>query len=233
MNFVDKLTYFYIKNIKCSMICPVCKHDLFFSKHTKSWICNNCYYELPEAEFLDDFIFWFCDGCETYLNIQKSFDKKSKKHICERCGFNNDTTFSNVKGQCKDCEKMLSNPDAIICKECKKERMIKAYHFCQEVSSICQDLSSTLTDENKEYKTTIDLSESEAQPMTDSRKRKKDLKEAVDYPWDNEIEPDHPNCPRCNETMDFYGHDDSGDFPFGEGYWECDNCGFKVTEKDL
>lgn len=30
-----------------------------------------------------------------------------------------------------------------------------------------------------------------------------------------------------------HGHDESGDFAFGEGYWECDSCGFKVTKDDL
>jgi len=62
---------------------------------------------------------------------------------------------------------------------------------------------------------------------------KKKLKHAVDYPSDSTIEPDHPDCPRCGNTMDFYGHDESGDFPFGEGYWRCSGCGFKVTEEDL
>jgi len=33
--------------------------------------------------------------------------------------------------------------------------------------------------------------------------------------------------------MNFYGHDDNGDFPEGEGYWECSGCGFKITEKEV
>ena len=111
--------------------------------------------------------------------------------------------------------------------------MIKAYKFSNEVSSICDALSATLKDESEEHKMTIKFSESEVESMADIRKWKKDLKEAIDYPWDSEIEPDHPNCPRCNEKRDFFGHNYSGDFPFGKGYWECDNCGFKVTENDL
>ena len=62
---------------------------------------------------------------------------------------------------------------------------------------------------------------------------KKTLREAVDFPHGSDINSDHPNCPRCNSVMDFYGHDDSGDFPYGEGYWECASCGFKITEAEL
>lgn len=69
--------------------------------------------------------------------------------------------------------------------------------------------------------------------MANLRRWKKDLRNAVDYPWDSDIDSDHPSCPRCGSTMDFYGHDDSGDFDYGEGYWKCDSCGFKVTENDL
>lgn len=69
--------------------------------------------------------------------------------------------------------------------------------------------------------------------MASLKKWKKELKNAVDYPWDSDFEADHPTCPDCGNTMNFYGHDDSGDFEYGEGYWECDSCGFKITENDL
>ena len=61
----------------------------------------------------------------------------------------------------------------------------------------------------------------------------KAFKRAVDNPWEVDYNPDHPECPMCGSTMDFHGHDDSGDFAYGEGYWQCNNCGFKVTEDDL
>lgn len=69
--------------------------------------------------------------------------------------------------------------------------------------------------------------------MANLRNWKKELKNAVDYPWDSNIDSDHPACPRCGSSMDFHGHDDSGDFPYGEGYWECSGCDFKVSESDL
>lgn len=69
--------------------------------------------------------------------------------------------------------------------------------------------------------------------MANLRSWKKMLRNAVDYSWDCDIDSDHPPCPRCNNTMNFFGHNDLGDFPLGEGYWECDSCGFKITEDEI
>lgn len=144
MNFMDKLSYFYIKRIKRNMQCPVCNHTLKFSKVLKSWVCKDCGYSLSEVEFLDDFVLWFCDGCGTYLNVQEGFDRKAKSHICEKCGFDNDTTFDNIKGECKDCGKLLDNPDATICEDCKTIRMEKAKAFLDVAATCCYDLADAL-----------------------------------------------------------------------------------------
>ena len=69
--------------------------------------------------------------------------------------------------------------------------------------------------------------------MAGLRGWKKALKDAMYYSWENRMDTDHPDCPQCGSTMDFHGHDDSGDFPIGEGYWECPGCGFKVIESEL
>ena len=52
---------------------------------------------------------------------------------------------------------------------------------------------------------------------------------------DNEgnFDTDHPDCPCCGSTMNFYGHDDNGDFAYGDGYWKCPSCGYKFSENDL
>lgn len=97
MNIIDKTTYIYIKQIKKWMECPVCHSKMVFNKLTKSWVCQDCPYCLSEAEFLDDYVFWFCDKCGTYLNIQSGFDRKANKHICQRCGFENNTTAANIR----------------------------------------------------------------------------------------------------------------------------------------
>ena len=123
MKVGDKITYTYIKRIKKWMECPVCHQKMTFKKTEKAWKCNSCSYYIPEADFLDDFVFWFCDGCGEYLNIQKGFDRNEEEWICTKCGFKNNTTFSNIKGECKDCGKILDNPDATICSDCKIIRM--------------------------------------------------------------------------------------------------------------
>ena len=69
--------------------------------------------------------------------------------------------------------------------------------------------------------------------MANLRSWKKELKNMMNDPWDHSGDSDHPDCPRCGSTMDFYGHDDDGDFPLGEGYWECPSCGFKISENQL
>ena len=47
---------------------------------------------------------------------------------------------------------------------------------------------------------------------------KNNLKNMMYAPWDNPGDSDCPDCPYCGGTMNFYGHDDNGDFPLGEGY---------------
>lgn len=145
MSISDKITYFYIKRMKKWMECPVCHKKLFYNKKQKAWICTSCSYPLPEEEFLDDFVFWFCDGCETYLNVQNGFDRKGTTWICTQCGFNNDITFNNLRGQCKDWGALLLNPDATICHDCKTRRMEKAQIILQTLSDACFEIRDTLS----------------------------------------------------------------------------------------
>lgn len=97
MNIGERASYFYIKHIKKWMECPVCHDKMVFNNATKSWFCQKCPYTLTESDFLDDFVFWFCDKCGAYLNIQSGFNRKAIKHICQRCGFENDTSPNNIK----------------------------------------------------------------------------------------------------------------------------------------
>ena len=69
--------------------------------------------------------------------------------------------------------------------------------------------------------------------MASLSSQKKNLKKAVDYSWTSDMDTDHPECYHCGSKMDFYGHDENGDFYFGDGYWECDSCGFKIKEDEL
>lgn len=126
MSIGDKFTYAYIKNIKRWMECPVCHEKMTFKKREKAWVCDSCSYTITEKDFLDDFVLWFCDECGAYLNAQDGFDRHRNKHICQKCGYENDTTFENVKGMFIDCGKVLENPDANLCDDCKQARKQKA-----------------------------------------------------------------------------------------------------------
>lgn len=126
MRLVNSLTYFYIKKVKRWMECPVCHKKMTFNKTQKAWVCNKCTYKILEEDFLNDFVFWFCDECKAYLNCQEGFNNKSAKHTCRECGYENDTTFDNIKGACIDCGNILENQNAYLCNGCKKQRKEKA-----------------------------------------------------------------------------------------------------------
>lgn len=143
----DSLNYFYIKRIKQWIECPVCHEKMLFSKEQKSWICAKCAYTITEEEFLDDYVFWFCDGCSSYLNSQRGFDRKGTTWTCSECGFHNDITHANVKGMCKDCGTLLDNPNASVCPECKTIRLEKAIVILEAVSDFCHTLSDALEPE--------------------------------------------------------------------------------------
>lgn len=94
---VDIMSYTYIKRVKGWMECPVCGKRMTYSKDNECWACNGCPYVITEADFLDDFVFWFCDGCNSYLNIQSGFDRKGTRWTCLRCGFDNDISDNNIR----------------------------------------------------------------------------------------------------------------------------------------
>ena len=96
------------------------------NKSSTIWTCEDCGYQLANAVFEDDYVFWFCDECGTYLNNQDGFDRHAQKHICQNCGYENDTTFDNIKGTCSDCGKLIPDPDATLCLDCKQARREKA-----------------------------------------------------------------------------------------------------------
>ena len=97
-SLIDMVNYAYIRRIKKWMFCPAC-HDgkMQINRASTLWKCEDCKYTLSADEFEDNYVFWFCDECGTYLNIQSGFNRKASKHICQRCGFENDTSPNNIK----------------------------------------------------------------------------------------------------------------------------------------
>ena len=57
--------------------------------------------------------------------------------------------------------------------------------------------------------------------------------EAESYGEETAFDTDSPPCPDCGGMMIFYGHDENGDFPSREGYWQCPTCRKRITEDDL
>lgn len=126
-SLVDLLTYAYIRKIKKLMFCPACRNGkMAINRSSTHWQCEECGYQLSADEFEDDYVFWFCDECDAYLNTQEGFSRKATKHICQKCGYENDTTFDNIKGICSDCGKTTPDPEATLCVDCKVIRKEKA-----------------------------------------------------------------------------------------------------------
>lgn len=81
------------KQIK-TMMCPSCYGTMFLEDEV--WQCHNCSYCISQADMLNGAIFWFCDGCGEFLNVQPGFTTKSGKWICTRCRWMNDVTEENM-----------------------------------------------------------------------------------------------------------------------------------------
>lgn len=126
-SLTEKITYAYIRRVKKWMFCPACRDGkMVINKKSTLWQCEDCGYQLSADEFKDDYVFWFCDECDAYLNIQEGFDRTATKHICTKCGYENDTTFNNIKGVCVDCGRTISDPEQTLCANCKIARKEKA-----------------------------------------------------------------------------------------------------------
>lgn len=137
INIGDKATYFYIKRIKKWMFCPVCKDGkMTFNKKKKSWQCEECEYELSENEFTNDYIFWFCDGCDSYLNVQEGFDLNASSWTCCNCGHETPLTFDSITGVCSECGKSLPDPDATLCADCRQKRKEMAIEKLKSLGTI-------------------------------------------------------------------------------------------------
>lgn len=136
-SIVGTLTYAYIRKVKKWMFCPACQQGkMIINKKSTHWICEDCGYKLSADEFEDNYVFWFCDECNTYLNNQEGFDRYASRHICKKCGYENDTTFDNVKGICSDCGKLIPDPDGTLCIECKQARQDKAKEWLKTAGKV-------------------------------------------------------------------------------------------------
>lgn len=52
MGISDRVSYFYIKNVKKWMFCPACKNGkMTFNKKNMLWTCEDCSYHFSEEYF--------------------------------------------------------------------------------------------------------------------------------------------------------------------------------------
>ena len=136
-SIVDRLTRAYVRKIKKWMFCPACQNGkMAINKKSTMWTCEECGYQLSTDEFEDGYVFWFCDECHTYLNNQEGFDKHAARHICKKCGYENDTTLDNVKGICSDCGKIIPDPDGTLCINCRQARKAKAKEWLKTAGKV-------------------------------------------------------------------------------------------------
>ena len=101
----DQVSYFFIKNV---------------NKTTEAWECESGDFLLTEKEFLDGYVFWFCDQCGRFLNVQEGFAADAGRWTCTECGFENNVTEENLVGTCRECGRLLDDPDASLCPDCNE-----------------------------------------------------------------------------------------------------------------
>ena len=82
--------------VKLWMDCPACRSpNMFLGPAGRIWKCPDCGYALSRVQ-KNAGVFWFCDSCETYLNVQPGFTTKKKTWTCTECGHKNDVTGQNI-----------------------------------------------------------------------------------------------------------------------------------------
>ena len=82
--------------VKLWMDCPACRSkNMYLGSTRRAWKCPDCGYSISRVKKFFD-VFWFCDECEAYLNVQDGFTTKKKTWKCTECGFLNDVTKNNI-----------------------------------------------------------------------------------------------------------------------------------------
>ena len=92
---IDKSSSMY-SSVKAWMDCPACRSkNMYLGSQKRMWKCPDCGYRISNWNRLFG-IFWFCDECETFMNIQTGFNTRGGKWKCTECGYVNDVTKKNI-----------------------------------------------------------------------------------------------------------------------------------------
>lgn len=82
--------------VKLWMDCPVCRSpNMYLGTSGNKWKCPDCGYTISNR-IKNRSVFWFCDNCETFLNVQPGFSEKNCKWKCIECGYENNVTKENI-----------------------------------------------------------------------------------------------------------------------------------------
>lgn len=92
---IDWNSSMYAK-VKLWMDCPSCRSpNMYLGPSGKKWRCPDCGYTISRFQ-KNTTVFWFCDDCDAFLNVQEGFTTKNGRWICSECGFSNEVTKENV-----------------------------------------------------------------------------------------------------------------------------------------
>lgn len=211
-SIIDRLTYAYIRKIKKWMFCPACqKGKMSIDKKSTVWTCEDCGYKLSADEFEDNYVFWFCDDCQTYLNNQEGFDRNAVKHICRNCGYENDTTFDNIKGICSDCGKIIPDPDATLCIDCKLQRHERAKEWVITTGKVIGVAAAVVG--------TVSIA------VAASSNEETDNTEFDGLPSNNERREPVQLCANCENT------DEHTSWNEDDTTWYCDGCDAELNRQ--
>ena len=76
------------------MECPCCGKTMYLEENV--WRCHACAYCVTQSDMLREYVFWFCDECGRFMNVQPGFSDKTGAWKCISCGFVNDVSKENV-----------------------------------------------------------------------------------------------------------------------------------------
>lgn len=82
--------------VKLWMDCPACHSpNMYLGPSGRRWRCPDCGYTISRFR-KNTSVFWFCDDCGTFMNVQDGFTTKTGKWTCTECRFENDVSRDNI-----------------------------------------------------------------------------------------------------------------------------------------
>lgn len=92
---IDRKSSMYA-GVKLWMDCPACRSpNMYLGPEGRKWKCPDCGYTISD-HLKETTVFWFCDSCDAYMNIQDGFTDRTGKWTCTECKFENDVTKENI-----------------------------------------------------------------------------------------------------------------------------------------